>query len=101
MTFDFATASGTATDGSDFSGQMGSFNFVNGQPLIQLVQVPVTRDNIDEADETLQLVLSNPSANATFAIAAATGTIQDDDTATVAIRTKATLERAVSPSPSA
>lgn len=85
VTFDFATASGTATDGSDFSGQMGSFNFVNGQPLIQLVQVPVTRDNIDEADETLQLVLSNPSANATFAIAAATGTIQDDDTATVAI----------------
>lgn len=85
VTFDYATASGTATDGSDFSGQMGSFNFINGQPLIQLVQVPVTRDNVDEADETLQLVLSNPSANATIATGAATGTIQDDDTATVAI----------------
>ncbi len=64
---------------------MGSFNFVNGQPLIQLVQVPVTRDNIDESDEILQLVLSNPSSNAAIYIGSANGTIQDDDTATVAI----------------
>lgn len=85
VTVDFATAAGSATDGSDYTGQMGSFTFANGQPLLQLVQVPVTRDNIDEADETLQMVLSNPSANAALYVGQGTGTIEDDDTATVAI----------------
>lgn len=85
ITVDYTTAALTATAGTDYTTTAGTLTFTNGGPLTQTVSVPVTRDNIDESDETLQLQLSNPSANAVIYIGQAAGTIQDDDTAVVSL----------------
>ena len=48
----------------------------------ETVSIAILGDTIDEADETLTLTLSNPSANLTLgALTPGTGTIVDDDNA--------------------
>ncbi|MFG1424706.1 Calx-beta domain-containing protein [Roseixanthobacter glucoisosaccharinicivorans] len=79
VTVSYSTANGTATAGSDFTGTTGTLTFAPGETS-KVVHVAVTGDTAVEANETLSLVLSAP-AGATLAHASATGTIQNNDTA--------------------
>ena len=77
VTVDYATASGTATAGSDFTGTIGTVTFVAGDTS-ESVNVTILNDTADELDETFVVNLTDP-ANATIADAQAQGTIQDND----------------------
>ena len=80
VTVQYATSSGTATSGTDFTATSGTLTFL---PLpggdILTVSVPTTEDRDAEADETFTLTLSNPT-NATLGTnTTATGTINEPD----------------------
>lgn len=79
-TVQFQTQDGTATTAdADYTGIAGTLTFRSGQRTA-VASVAVRGDTTIEADETLQVVLSNPS-NATLGRATAVGTILDDDAA--------------------
>ena len=67
----------TATAGTDFADLSGTLTFAAGETS-QTLTVSVTGDEVDEADETVVLKLSN-AGNASLGTATATGTITDDD----------------------
>jgi glucose/sorbosone dehydrogenase/Calx-beta domain-containing protein len=77
----YATANGTATAGSDYTAAGGSLTFPAGTTQ-QGVSVGVLGDTITEPDETFFLNLSPPS-NAILADGQGTGTIVDDDGASL------------------
>lgn len=77
VTVRYATASGTATTGSDFTSTSGTLTFYAGQSTAY-VSVPVTGDLNYETDETFNLNLSSPT-NATIRFGTGTGTITNDD----------------------
>lgn len=81
---DYATASGSALAGTDFTPASSTLSFTNGTALTRTINVPITRDNIDESDETFTVTLSNVF-NAQIPQPTATGTLLDDDTAVVSI----------------
>jgi hypothetical protein len=76
VTVDYATASGTATAGADFTAVSGTLTFAPGTTS-QTVGVPVLADGVAEPTETFTLQLSNPTAGTALARAQATGTIRD------------------------
>lgn len=79
---DFATSDGTATAGSDYVAASGTLTFAQGGALTQQVQVTINGDTTLEADETLNVTLSNlvvGTGTVTLADAAATGTITNDE----------------------
>lgn len=84
VTVNYATASGSALSGTDFTETTGTLTFTSGGSLTQTISVPVTRDNIDESDETFAITLTAP-VNATLADGSGVGTITDDDTAVLSI----------------
>ncbi len=73
----YATSSGTAASGTDFTAASGTVTF-GANETSKTVSVATTDDSVDEENETFTLTLSNP-ANATLGDANATGTIVDDD----------------------
>jgi hypothetical protein len=73
----YATASSTATSGSDFTAASGTLTFAPGVTT-NFVQVTVNGDTTFETSETFALTLSSP-VGATLARATATGTIVNDD----------------------
>ncbi len=79
VTVDWTTGDGTATAGADYEQMTGTLRF---DPLEtgQTITVAVLEDDLDEADETFAVALSNPT-NATVADGEAIGTIADDDAA--------------------
>jgi len=77
ITVSYTTAAGTAAAGSDFTTTSGSLTFAPGVTS-QNIQVAVSGDALNEADETFTVTLSNPT-NSTIARAIATGTITNDD----------------------
>jgi hypothetical protein len=77
VTVSYATASGTATSGSDFTATSGTLTFYAGQTS-NTIYVPVTGDLNYETDETFTLNLSN-AVNATIRSGTGTGTILNDD----------------------
>ena len=77
VTVPYATSSGTATSGTDFTAASGTLTFTAGTDS-QTVSVSTTEDTDTEGDETFTLTLSSPT-NATLDDATATGTINDDD----------------------
>ncbi len=79
VSVDYATASGTATSGSDFTAANGTLNFTASEST-KFISVPITGDSIDENNETFTVSLSNLQG-ATFSDSQATGTISDDDSA--------------------
>ena len=91
-TVNWATAEdGTDTaaiSGTDFTADSGSVTFAIGETE-QTVTVGLLDDEIDEAHETFNLVLSSPVA-ATLGDDTATGTILDDELATAVIFSGAT-----------
>lgn len=76
-TVDFATRSGTATEGADLPGEAGVLVFPPGT-TVREVEVTVTADDAVEGDEAYDVVLADP-VNAVLVDAVGTGTIIDDD----------------------
>ena len=80
VTVAYATSNGTASAGSDYSTTSGTLNFTAGQ-ISRTFTVPITNDTIDEANETVNLILSNPTGGATLGTpGTAVLTIVDNDT---------------------
>lgn len=83
VTFDYATANGTAEAGRDFTATSGSITLLAGETQ-KTVIIDITGDAIFEDDETFELQLSNANGavfdggNDTYSI---TGTIKNDDDA--------------------
>lgn len=78
----FATiAGGTAADGADYTGVVGTLAWGDGDSAPKTFAVPVLNDTEIENAETISLALFSPSGGAVLGVTdAATLTIQDDDT---------------------
>jgi hypothetical protein len=79
-TVNYATADGTATAGSDYVATAGTLNFAAGETS-KTVTVQVTGDTAFEQNESVRLLLSNPTAGTTIADGEGVGTIVNDDAA--------------------
>ena len=79
VTVDYAEGSGgTATQGTDYTAlSSGTLTFTAGQTS-KTITLSVTGDDADEPNETIVVMLSNPT-NTTISAATGTGTIADDD----------------------
>jgi hypothetical protein len=73
----YASASGTATSGVDFTAASGPVTFAPGATS-QTVAVAVLDDTLDEDDETFTVALSAP-VNGSIGTATGTATVTDDD----------------------
>ena len=93
VTVDWAEGTGgTATSGTDYTAITGGTLTFAAGTTTQTIDVSVTGDTADEADETVVVTLSN-AANATIGTATGTGTITDDDEApTVSIDSPSVME---------
>ena len=83
ITFDYATANDTATSGSDYAAVSSSATITAGNPSTTITVV-VNGDQVVEGPEQFFVNLSNP-VGASIADAQGTGTITDNDTATLTI----------------
>ena len=72
-----------ATSDADFTATSGTVNFAIGETE-KVITVALTDDEMDEADETFSVTLSNPQ-NATIDDGTATGTIIDNEMAIAVI----------------
>ena len=75
--FDYTTANGTASSGSDYLATSGTVVFMAGETN-QTISIPVTGDLRNEVDEAFYLNLSDP-VNLILGDAQAVGTIGNDD----------------------
>lgn len=80
----YATANGSALAPADYASSNGTLTFTSAGPLTQQISVPIVRDNLVEGNETFVVNLSNP-VGATIATGQGTGTILDDDSASLSI----------------
>ena len=79
VTVDYATSDGTAAAGSDFTDKSGTLTFAPGATA-RTISISLLDEEVDEADETFTVTLSNASSNAELASnPAAQGTIVNDD----------------------
>jgi len=79
VTVKYTTRDGTAKAGSDYTTTTGTLTFNPGETTRQ-IEVPVTGDILNEADETLTVALSEPQNTQLSATAAtATLTLLNDD----------------------
>jgi len=78
VTFDYATANGTATAGSDYIATNGTATIPAGSTSVT-IPVAINGDTTIESNETFTLTLSNLSQGAVFSRSVATGTITNDD----------------------
>lgn len=75
----------TATGGVDYDNTGSALNFVGDPGETQEITVPITNDAIVEADETFEVVLGTPTNGVGVSGSPATGTITNDDSATLTI----------------
>ena len=80
VSVNYATASGTATSGSDFTAASGTLSFAANETS-KTITVATTNDTTVESSETFTVGLSGASSNATITDASGTGTITDNDIA--------------------
>ena len=84
----YATANGSATAGSDYTGVSGTLAWADGDAAAKSFSVPITNDQLVEGNETVNLTLSNPTGGATLGTqTTAVLTIVDDDQASLRIDT--------------
>ena len=77
VTVNYATADGSATSPADYTSTSGTLSFSPGQTS-KTITVGVKGDTLDEANDTINVDLSNP-ANATIADSQGVITVNDDD----------------------
>jgi fibro-slime domain-containing protein/uncharacterized repeat protein (TIGR01451 family) len=82
-TVSFATADGTAQAGSDYQSANGTVTIPAGSTTAK-ISVQVLGDTLDELDETLKVVLSNP-VHSTLGDSEGLVTVTDDDQAALSI----------------
>jgi PKD repeat protein len=75
---DYATRDGSATAGEDYAVTTGTLTFAPGV-VTQSIEIPITDNQRDEADETIELVLGDPAGAEAGTRSSHTLTIQDDD----------------------
>ena len=76
----FATSNGTATAPADYTAVTQTVNFANGDTANKTVNIPIINDTAVEANETVNLTLSNPTGGATLGSpSTAVLTITDND----------------------
>lgn len=88
LAVDYATSDGTASAGSDYTAASGTLNFSGTAGETRTVSVTVAGDETVELDETFSVLLSNLAASGravTLADATGTGTIVNDDAASISI----------------
>jgi YD repeat-containing protein len=78
LTVNYATASGTATSGSDYTAASGTLTFLAGDTS-KTFSVATIDDALVEGTETFTAVLSSPSAGSVISSGTGTGTIADND----------------------
>ena len=78
VTVDYATSDGTAVEGSDYADTFCTLSFAPGVTT-QSFTVPINNDALDEAGETVNLTLGNPTGASLGTPGKATLTIADDD----------------------
>ena len=78
VTVPYATTTGTATAGSDYTATSGTLTFAPNQTS-QTIRLPIVDDTLDEVDETVALALSTPTNATLGALATSTVTIRDND----------------------
>ena len=79
VTVDFVTQDGTSKAGLDYTATSGSITFPAGVTEM-IIEVPINDDYIKENDETFDVILSNPSTNATIGDKTGVGVIKDEFT---------------------
>lgn len=84
VTVEYAIENGTATAEVDYSPDSGTITFEPGE-TIKSLEISVLDDEIVENEETFNLTLSNNTGESSIAKPSATGTITDQDQATVFI----------------
>lgn len=77
VSVNYATASGTATSGSDFTAVSGTLTWADGDTSLKSVTVPILADSVTETTENFTLVLSSASGAIVGDVATATVTIVD------------------------
>ncbi len=78
VTVNYATASNSAIEGTDFTQKSGTLTFPSNSTTAQTITIAVNPDNIFETDESFFLNFSNP-VGATLPVGPVTGTILNDD----------------------
>jgi hypothetical protein len=82
VSVDYASSDGTATDGSDYTAASGTLSWADGDSADKSFSLAISDDVVDEADETVNLSLSNPTGSASIGTTAtAVLTISDNDDA--------------------
>jgi hypothetical protein len=66
VSVNYATSSGTATSGSDFTATSGTINFAAGDSTPKTIVVPITNDGVPEPPETFTVTLSAPTGGVTI-----------------------------------
>jgi hypothetical protein len=66
VTLDYTTVDGTATDGEDYTATNGTLSWADGETTSQSITINITDDDIFENDESFQVILSNPTGNASI-----------------------------------
>jgi uncharacterized delta-60 repeat protein len=80
VSVNFSTSDGTAVAGQDYVSQIGTLNFAPGDTT-KTFSITILDDATVEADETVNLLLSNPTGGAVLSSpSTATLTIVNDDT---------------------
>jgi hypothetical protein len=80
LSANYAVSAGTATSGSDFTARTGKLSFTAGQTS-KTFFVSIRRDTLNEANETINLTLSDPVGGLLGSQSTATLTMNDDDAA--------------------
>lgn len=79
-TVNYSSADGTASERADYTAVFGSLRFATGEAE-KMISIPITDDAYVEADETINLTLSNPMGGTLGGSRTAVLTITDNDTA--------------------
>ncbi len=91
-TVNYATANGTALSPADYTSTSGTLTFAAGETS-KTVTVAIVGDTLDEVDETVRLLLTNPTG-AAIADGEGVATITDTDpTPTISINNREVVEQ--------
>jgi len=80
VTVRYATTSGSASEGADFTGASGTLAWEANETEFKTIVVDITNDNLDEGNENFTVTLSDPTSGVSLAPnAIATVHITDDE----------------------